>query len=226
MKTFLNLSDYKEVNEVVNNSFTERLIIFHAIMNDCDPLESQRLPVGKLREFFAKHSSILEVPNKETKRIELNRLRSFEMLTLREFIDVETMIKEGYIENLSLIASVLFQNPKDDYRCLNLDEKAEYFDKINFTLVMPSIEKYLKFRQRIFESYPIFEQPLEDEDVTGLTDEEIKLYIEELDKEKKKNTWHGVVSRLASDDITKFEQVLNLNFVMCLNHLSYLKSIS
>lgn len=91
---------------------------------------------------------------------------------------------------------------------------------------MPSIEKYLKFRQRIFESYPIFEQPLEDEDVTGLTDEEIKLYIEELDKEKKKNTWHGVVSRLASDDITKFEQVLNLNFVMCLNHLSYLKSIS
>ena len=226
MKNYLTLSDYKEINEVENTSFTERLIVFHAIMNDCDPLESQRFPVGKLREFFAKHSSILEIPREETKRIELYRLRIFENLTLREFIDLETMIKDGYVENLSFIASVLFQNPKEEYTSINLDERAKYFDKINFTLVMPSIEKYLNFRQRIFESYSIFEQPITDEDVTGLTDEEIKIYAEEVEKEKRKNTWHGVVSRLANDDITKFEQVLDLNFVLCLNHLSYLKSIS
>ena len=226
MKTFLNLSDYKEVNEVVNSSFTERLIIFHAIMNECDPLESQRLPVGKLREFFAKHNNILEIPREETKRIELYRLRIFENLTLREFIDLETMIKDGYVENLSFIASVLFQNPKEEYTSINLDERAGYFDKINFYLVMPSVEKYLRFRQRIFESYNIFEESLADEDVTGLTDEEIKIYVEELEKEKKKNTWHGVLSKLSNDDITKFNDVLDLSFVLCLNHLSYLKSIS
>ena len=121
---------------------------------------------------------------------------------------------------------MLFQNPKEEYTSINLDERAGYFDKINFYLVMPSVEKYLRFRQRIFESYNIFEESLADEDVTGLTDEEIKIYVEELEKEKKKNTWHGVLSKLSNDDITKFNDVLDLSFVLCLNHLSYLKSIS
>jgi hypothetical protein len=60
-----------------------------------------------------------------------------------------------------------------------------------------------------------------------MTEEEIKGFLEETEKQKKEGFkrwgWFGVIEKLANGDITKFEEVTNQNFILSLNLLSYWK---
>jgi hypothetical protein len=59
-----------------------------------------------------------------------------------------------------------------------------------------------------------------------MTDEEIRLMQEELkaqQEESSKWSWMGVIEKLANGDITKFEEVTKMEFILCLNWLSYWK---
>lgn len=55
--------------------------------------------------------------------------------------------------------------------------------------------------------------------------------IEKMNQERKhyakkgfgRWSWYAMVDKLADGDITKHEAIYNLNFISCLNHLSYLK---
>ncbi len=50
---------------------------------------------------------------------------------------------------------------------------------------------------------------------------------QEKQKEKKKGFerwgWFGIIEKLAQGDVTKFDEVTNQNFILCLNLLSYWK---
>lgn len=60
-----------------------------------------------------------------------------------------------------------------------------------------------------------------------MTDEEIEKTREELRKESESGfgrwAWFGILEKLADGDITKFDEVSRMNFILCLNLLSYWK---
>lgn len=60
-----------------------------------------------------------------------------------------------------------------------------------------------------------------------MSEEEIKLMKEETKKEQKNGFarwgWFGIIEKLSGSDVTKFDEVTNQNFILCLNLLSYWK---
>lgn len=57
-----------------------------------------------------------------------------------------------------------------------------------------------------------------------MTEEEIRQMKEELKKQNQEFgrwSWFAVLEKLAKGDVTKFDEVSNMNFILCLNLLSY-----
>ena len=85
----------------------------------------------------------------------------------------------------------------------------------------------MEFRRGIFSKYiGLFDDAGggddTDTDLVGLT----KKQLDEIKKNNELNNrfqWYSYVYHLSNGDITKFDKILDMNFILSLNHISYEK---
>jgi hypothetical protein len=235
----LKIWQYKELNDGERGHFDKMvtLVSIHKNLDEEDVLNykskdlidayNKAITVSKLSE---KYSDTIEICDTSLSLIEFSRLK------LGQFIDLETLISDGEVKNLSkIIASLylnhseggMFESEIEPYSKVNIDFRSYEIEELEINKVWGALKKYLKFRESFFKSYEIFDDPYEGVNIDELDDEEKLIYKEEI-KERENNSqnqWEIMLNILSNNDITKFTDILNTNLFLCFNQLSYIKSI-
>lgn len=143
-------------------------------------------------------------------------------LTLGEFIDLEHYFADDYVNNLPVIASILYRRHKvnewgdrvlEPYKYNPKDRESEFLE-LPITDIYGLIPEYLKFRENVMKAYEnLFSPDLPDD---GEMDEE------DLNEEKKESkwSWELLLFSLANEDITKVDHITDLPLIFVFNFLS------
>lgn len=211
----------------------EQLCILTGTVFDDDIWDD--MSVDDIEDYFDKIAWVNKEPKGTIKQtLGKYKYKGMDRLTLGEYIDLDIYCSKGYFRNLDLICAVLFRKYKvdefenvifEDYN-FNIDNRKEDFHSINILDVYGIIQEFLKFKEEIEKSYEILFQNTpdgDDESDTDLTPEEKSLLKKELELEKKKASWiwEDTVYKLAGGDITKMEDIFNLNVKFVFNMLGY-----
>lgn len=235
VKQFIELKELVTENNIVNN-FTNNINIL-CILCDIDILDDiwSDVYLSDLEKIFKEIDFINYPPSNEVKH-KLNNfiLKDLNLITLGEFIDIDRFL-ENPIENLSKICGILYRNYKTDdfgniivekYDNINLDERTEYFNNISINNVIGLIDYLNNYKTIIATNYAnIFQQdfsdePVEDEDVFAIETET------KQEKLQAKFSWELLIYGIANGDLTKYDAILDLNFVFVLNQLSLKKAFN
>jgi len=163
-------------------------------------------------------------------------LKTFNDLTLGEYVDLENYVKEP-IENLHLILAVMYRQMESGGDTLNPPQYEKYshyvqhrsslFKQANINFCYGIIEYFLKFRKEILEKYAgLFEEnnneELKEEELNKLNrTERIEVVnAEKQEKKRQKWGWFQLIYSLSNNDILKMEAVTNLPLIQCLNVLA------
>jgi hypothetical protein len=87
----------------------------------------------------------------------------------------------------------------------------------------------LEFRRKLLGEYGGIFGTGEDgnsdgDDFVGLSKKEI-IELKKIDEQDKRFRWYSYIYLLADGDITKFKDIMDLSFILTLNHISYKKII-
>lgn len=117
-------------------------------------------------------------------------------ISLANYIDLEVYFNSGLHSNLDKIIKILFNVDEDDY--IN-----EYWGGVLF---------FINWRNQVIKSYKnLFNNDDEDETEANKSNNYVA------------SSWFKTVAFLADDDILKMNQILELNFKLVFNFLSYKK---
>ena len=235
----LTLQQYKELNtDAIDNVFYKMIHVVSVVFN-LDPTTVEDWSIEELVKKYDKCKHATRITNNYSKTIRISdvdlHLIEFSSMTLGQFIDVETYIAQGYIDNIDKIAAVIYlqrskggiyEDSKENYAKVNIDNRAILIGELPAKQTLGAVNQYLKFREKFFDSYDIFYNPLEGVEVEEMDEEELKIYNQEKQKveKDKSNQYMRVVNDLAQNDITKFEKVLEQNLFLAFNQLTYIIS--
>ena len=235
----LKVRQYQELHEDKAESVFYEMIHFVSVANDLDPLEVEDWDSFELIEAYDSVKNLTKFSTKPVERIEVEdttlELIPFQMLTLGQFIDLETMVNDSFFNNIHKIAATIYLRMEgggmvelkpERYADINLDYRGQLIQELPAQMVVGACNKYLDFRQNFFNSYDIFQDPFEGVDIENMDDEERAIYEEEKREHEKRggNQWSDILNILSKNDITKFPQVLETNLFMAFNQVTWLKS--
>lgn len=161
--------------------------------------------------------------------------KPFEKITFGEFIDIEHFSKDVFLNYSKIIATLCKRKSSDkwgfDIYEPQTSEVVDRFIQINEEPILKYsnvFDSYFKWRSEIYSTYKvIFQTEDEEEELEGLTEEEIQ-EIKEAEKEeeaKREWIWHLYLHKLTNGDITKQEEVLSLPVIQIFNNLTALKAL-
>lgn len=211
------------------DSFFEMRVEMLSILADEDPDEFYDLDVDELNALIEPLKFLHKEPRvKITDKIDKFTFKPFEKITLGEFIDTDYFTVQDKIGNIPIICAIFYRQTNLDewgnrvfepYK-YNLFERAKVFKHIPITSVFGVVHEYLKFRDNFTKQYENLFAPQfdEDEDTTELSPEEKK----EVENEKKRSkfAWESLLYNLAGEDITKIDEITDLNLTFVFNMLS------
>ena len=214
----MTLNNYIEITKLDTNSITyenDLIQIIYNLSND----EIDELDVDVFRDYIKKidRSSIIRkipsnsiIQGKELK-FDLNKI------TFGEYIDMETYLKD---EKFNKFLQVLFKTPDID------------FGEQSVTIFFYGYDEFTSFQNNLFSNYSSLFGTNDEEEI--IDDKEIlispkKRFEDNQNKIKQENErkwgWISIAFSLAKRDITKLDDVLNLNFIMVLNILLMVKDL-
>lgn len=235
----LKVRQYQELHEGKAESVFYEMIHFVSVANDLDPLEVEEWDSFELIDAYDKVKNLTKFSAKPVERIEIDgvqlELIPFQMLTLGQFIDLETMVNDDYFANIHKIAATIYlrmegggmvETKPERYAEINIEYRSRLIQELPAQMVVGACNKYLDFRQNFFNSYDIFQNPFEGVDINNMDDEERAIYEEEKREHERRggNQWSDVLNVLSHNDITKFPQVLEINLFMAFNQVTWIKS--
>jgi len=185
------------------------------------------------------------MPNKipkpyiETKAGKLYLKDNFNELTIGEFIDIENLLTQNYIQNINLLLSIFYRQKTDNSSLLFLDafekygnwiyHRAPLFNNVSILDVYGVINKYLIFRKDFFERYAgLFDDSVVDEEDIDETDsisKSEKMKDEEKQKNIKKWSWDLLIYKLSKNDPIKFEEATTMSVIQAFNIFSMKKEL-
>lgn len=207
------------------NQYEYKLELLYTLLgSDGDDLDIDELDIDEVIEILNSISWLFNEPSLDFKK-EINglRVKNINRLTLGEFIDLESFTKNGYIENIELVASIIYKRFKEDEWGNEIEEpyiydiykRAESFKDCNITDIYGILKFYIDWKSKFMDTFnTLFEDPdfdkIEDED--KLSPEELEEIRREIEKDKKKAAfnWHLLIYNLADGDITKLDDITNL----------------
>ena len=234
----LTVNQYREIRAYEGGGLFDKMIHIVAVYKNLDSFEVQEWNESKLIREYKAIEPLTDVSNNYQNCITIDdvelSLIDFKTLTLGQWIDIESMVSDNYIENLSGIAASIYLNNTgggmysdkwENYGDININYRANKIDQIDVQSVLGACHKYLKFRENLFESYELFDDPLKDVNPDELSEEELIIYNEEKKQRENgaKNQWSKMLNILTNNDVTKFADVLKLNLFLTLNQVTHLK---
>jgi hypothetical protein len=155
-------------------------------------------------------------------------------LTVGEFIDLEYLFTNDYMDNLSKIVAIVWRRELSNDRYngqelepygMWLNKRGDIFeDEVGIGYVFPIITEYLKFRANIFKLYEgLFDGGGEDIDEEDIDEEETKR-PKEKDNSGKWG-WDIMLLKIANNDALKIEEASNIPLIQAFNVLAMRKEL-
>lgn len=220
-------------------SAIDRMIEKLTIVYDSD--EFLMMSVDEISTIWRNHLWLSDAPStKLYNQVEDYHLINFKKLTLGEWIDIDTWVKD-IPKNMHLIFAVIYKKKKVDEWGNDIFEPYEFdvnargdeFKDISIEKVYKTLSDLIDFKNKITNVYAeIFKTGEDEEDLTedekqDLTPEEIIEIEKAIAKEKKINAfaWQLFVHNLCQEDLTKASDVLKLPALFVFNNNVMLKRV-
>jgi hypothetical protein len=235
----LKTHQYRQINSENVQGVFDKMIHLVSIIQDLDPLEVGEWTTIKLIKEYNKIQSSLVVSERHSNTITIDEYQlsfiDLNTLKLGQFIDLEQLVSNGFTENLNKIAATIylhfegggmFELIPENYGKINVEYRSQLIDELPINSIFGACKKYISWREKFFNAYDIFTDPLEGADPSKMDDEELAIYNEEVERRKKSgsNQWETLLNALTNNDITKFDSVLDMNVYLAFNQITFLKN--
>lgn len=223
-----------------NSSFFERQIEILSILTDTLPDDERWEDMDFLEvNNIIKNLHWLKMePSKSFKKeIDNKRYIGLNILSFGEWLDLEHLFGENYLDNLPTICSILYRRYETNkwnkieyipYDLIDYEEDSKAFKDIKINDIYGIISEYLSFKETITKTYEnIFEPNFEketQEEIDNFNEEEKQMY--DAEQTNLKWGWERVLYNLANQDITKIEEITRLPLIFVLNNISMKKSLN
>jgi hypothetical protein len=201
-------------------------------LTDSDISEFEELDIDELSELTSQIKWIQSDPSRRYKnKLDKYVLKPFSKLTLGEFIDLEYYFSNNYLDNFCHILALLYRRTSKNVYGDDIIEPYEYSprDRLDWYLSYPItdvyglIPEYLKYRENFTNTYTNLLVDVVPDDEVLEDAEEIK--EQKREQEKQKFAWESTIMALCNDDLSKFNDILNMSVVLVFNILGMKKTL-
>lgn len=211
--------------------FNYQIDVLSALTNS-NISDFEELDIDELRVLTKQIKWIQSDPSRRYKnKLDKYVLKPFSKLSLGEFIDLEHYFSNNYLDNFCHILALLYRRTSKNVYGDDIIEPYDYSprDRLDWYLdykitdVYGLIPEYIKFRTNFTNTYTnLLVNVVPDDEVLDDPDE-----IKEQKKEQEiqKFAWESTIMALCNDDLSKFNDILNMSVVLVFNILGMKKTL-
>jgi hypothetical protein len=233
----IDVLQFKEIRELytITEVFNREIEIL-AIVADVSSEELEDLDIEEVTAMINEIKFVNSEPSKQYKhQVNDYHFKPLDKLTIGEYIDLEFYFSKDYNQNIGHIASIMYRQKSTNEWGVTVYEpyafsprdRHELFDEYKINDLYGIIPEFISFRENFMDTYGnLFHDNTaeDDEEVRPTNSEEAK----EIQKEKSqlKWGWERLVYSLCNEDLTKFNEVINLPLIMTFNMLAMKKELN
>lgn len=201
-------------------------------LTDSNISEFEELDIDELSELTSQIKWINSEPSKRYKsKLDKYVLKPFTKISLGEFIDLEHYFSNNYLDHFCHILALLYRRTSKNVYGDDIIEPYNYSpsDRLDWYLdykitdVYGLIPEYIKFRENFTNTYTnLLVDVIADDEVLDDADE---IKEQKREQEKQKFAWESTIMALCNDDLSKFNDILDMSAVLVFNILGMKKTL-
>ena len=201
-------------------------------LTDSNISEFEELDIDELTVLTEQIKWINSEPSKRYKnKLDKYVLKPFTKISLGEFIDLEHYFSNNYLDHFCHILALLYRRTSKNAYGDDIIEPYEYSprDRLDWYLdykitdVYGLIPEYIKFRENFTNTYTnLLVDVVTDDEVLEDADE---IKEQKREQQKQKFAWESTIMALCNDDLSKFNDILDMSVVLVFNILGMKKTL-
>jgi len=201
-------------------------------LTDSNISEFEELDIDELTVLTEQIKWINSEPSKRYKnKIDKYVLKPFTKISLGEFIDLEHYFSNNYLDHFCHILALLYRRTSKNVYGDDIIEPYNYSpsDRLDWYLdykitdVYGLIPEYIKFRENFTNTYTnLLVDVVTDDEVLEDADE---IKEQKREQEKQKFAWESTIMALCNNDLSKFNDILDMSAVLVFNILGMKKTL-
>ena len=201
-------------------------------LTDSDISEFEDLDIDELSVLTEQIKWIQSEPSRRYKnKIDNYVLKPYSKLSLGEFIDLEHYFSNNYLDHFCHILALLYRRTSKNVYGDDIIEPYEYSprDRLDWYLDYPItdvyglIPEYIKFRENFTNTYTnLLADVVPDDEVLEDADE---IKEQKREQQRQKFAWESTIMALCNDDLSKFNDILDMSVVLVFNILGMKKTL-
>ena len=233
----IDVLQFKEIRELytITEVFNREIEIL-AIVADVSSEELEDLDIEEVTAMINEIKFINSEPSKQYKhQVNDYHFKPLDKLTIGEYIDLEFYFSKDYNQHIGHIASIFYRQKSTNewgvtiYEPYNFSprQRFELFEDYCINDIYGIVPEFIAFRENFMETYGnLFhdDQDSDEEEDKPTTSQESKDL--QLKKSELKWGWERLVYSLCNEDLTKFNEVINLPLIMTFNMLAMKKELN
>jgi hypothetical protein len=201
-------------------------------LTDSNISDFEELDIDELTVLTEQIKWINSEPSKRYKnKLDKYVLKPFTKISLGEFIDLEHYFSNNYLDHFCHILALLYRRTSKNVYGDDIIEPYNYSpsDRLDWYLdykitdVYGLIPEYIKFRENFTNTYTnLLVDVVPDDEVLDDADE---IKEQKREQEKQKFAWESTIMALCNDDLSKFNDILDMSAVLVFNILGMKKTL-
>jgi hypothetical protein len=201
------------------------------ILTDKDVSYFEDLEIDELSVLTDQIKWINSEPSKRyANKLDNYVLKPFTKISLGEFIDLEHYFSNNYLDHFCHILAMLYRRTSKNVYGDDIIEpynyspsdRLDWFLDYKITQVYGLIPEYIKFRENFTNTYTnLLVDVVADDEVLEDADE---IKEQKREKEQQKFAWESTIMALCNDDLSKFNDILDMSVVLVFNILGMKKT--
>jgi hypothetical protein len=196
-------------------------------LTDSDISEFEELDIDELTVLTEQIKWINSEPSKRYKnKLDNYVLKPFTKISLGEFIDLEHYFSNNYLDHFCHILALLYRRTSKNVYGDDIIEPYNYSpsDRLDWYLdykitdVYGLIPEYLKYRENFTNTYTNL--------LVDVLDDADEIKEQKREKEQQKFAWESTIMALCNDDLSKFNDILDMSAVLVFNILGMKKTLN
>ena len=233
----IDVLQFKEIRELytITEVFNREIEIL-AIVADVSSEELEDLDIEEVTAMINEIKFVNSEPSKQYKhQVNDYHFKPLDKLTIGEYIDLEFYFSKDYNQHIGHIASIFYRQKSTNewgvtiYEPYNFSprQRFELFEDYCINDIYGIVPEFIAFRENFMETYGnLFydDSDSDEEEDKPTTSQESKDL--QLKKSELKWGWERLVYSLCNEDLTKFNEVINLPLIMTFNMLAMKKELN
>ena len=233
----IDVLQFKEIRELytITEVFNREIEIL-AIVADVSSEDLEDLDIEEVTAMINEIKFVNSEPSKQYKhQVNDYHFKPLDKLTIGEYIDLEFYFSKDYNQHIAHIASIFYRQKSTNEWGVTVFEPYNFSPRQRFELfedycindIYGIVPEFIAFRENFMETYGnLFhdDQDSDEEEDKPTTTQESKDL--QLKKSELKWGWERLVYSLCNEDLTKFNEVINLPLIMTFNMLAMKKELN